>query len=627
MDALDVIKEQKLEVYISKVSNSEWKREGSIIRIDPCPFCGHKGHFTIYPETNTFATFGSICSANVSGGSIIDFQMSFFGQDKARAIQSLKEFFFIRSHSETKPSQYDTRKIKEPIKKEKTRKDLTKLIDFCKKNIEQTNYFRKRGLTTETIRRFNLGYNPNGGTHKLIIPINNYFVICRAEGQEEPRYKNCGDADVLLNEKYINSPEIKQIFIVEGAIDCMSIEQSGFKAIALNSTNNKGILLNKLIESLNAQQDKHYILIPDNDDGGRALVKYLEPEFEKLNIKLTVSSITDTKYKDCNDFLVDDPEGLNDFLTESLEHRDDCVSTYLDSFITKILDKSKKNKKIGTGFNKLDELLGGGIYPGLYAIGGVPSLGKTAFTLQVADFIAKSGTDVIFYSLEMSRDELIARSLSREISVMTKDKTKVKDIGTRQILDGAVEHIMDELEIAKREYSKTAKKLIIVEGNFNTGIDEIRERTKKYIEETGRHPVIVVDYLQIVRGKERLNDKQNADYIVSELKRISRDLHLPVIAISSFNRASYSNTVGFESFKESGSIEYGSDVVIGLELSILKTLESPKGYDKKTRELIDSAKSNIPRQVDLIILKNRNGKTNIRDHFEFYPVNNYFRET
>lgn len=84
---------------------------------------------------------------------------------------------------------------------------------------------------------------------------------------------------------------------------------------------------------------------------------------------------------------------------------------------------------------------------------------------------------------------------------------------------------------------------------------------------TGKTPLVIVDYLQIVAPyNERATDKQNMDKAVLELKRISRDFKLPVIAVSSLNRMSYGQRISMEAFKESGAIEYSSDVLIGLQL-------------------------------------------------------------
>ena len=90
------------------------------------------------------------------------------------------------------------------------------------------------------------------------------------------------------------------------------------------------------------------------------------------------------------------------------------------------------------------------------------------------------------------------------------------------------------------------------------------------------------------------------DKTVLELKRISRDFKIPVLAISSLNRSSYDKSIGMTGFKESGGIEYSADVLFGLQL---------KGVDIKK----------------LKILKNRNGKTGGSLFFNYYPEFNYFK--
>ena len=74
---------------------------------------------------------------------------------------------------------------------------------------------------------------------------------------------------------------------------------------------------------------------------------------------------------------------------------------------------SLKKDTISTGFNNLDKVLDGGLSNSLYVIGAISSLGKTTFVIQIADYVASQGQDVLFFSLEMSIYELIAKSISR----------------------------------------------------------------------------------------------------------------------------------------------------------------------------------------------------------------------
>jgi replicative DNA helicase len=525
------------------------------------------------------------------------------------------------NRSEELPKQQQT-----PPPQEKPKKNHSSLIGEWSKNAGATDYFKNRGLSDEIISKYKLGYNSNGGMYgkafKYMIPVSETFVIFREEGNENGRFRNAGDTE-LLNGHYIASEHIRDIFIVEGAFDALSIEVMGFNAIALNSTSSINMLLETLEVQKHQLKKKQFILIPDNDADGEKSIVRLEEGFDKLGLNLEVKRIPASVGKDANDYLIADRKQFNSFLTGIVNP---YIDGYLDEFLNNIQDETKRPKAIKTGFNGLDKFLNGGLYSGLYAIGGISSLGKTSVILQMGDYIAKNGTDVIFFSLEMSRNELIAKSLSRTIFEMAGIKTSVSDIGTREILNADNNKIWGVLQTATSDYRKTAKNLVIHEGNFETGIDEIKLLIKKHIQKTGKHPVIIIDYLQILKGKDKFNDKQNADYLVSELKRMSRDLSIPVIAISSFNRANYGTCVSYESFKESGGIEYGADVLMGLQLSIVKELDLKESNKASNKVKLDQAKKETPRKIDLVILKNRNGEPNAIQEFEFYARNNYFRE-
>ena len=175
----------------------------------------------------------------------------------------------------------------------------------------------------------------------------------------------------------------------------------------------------------------------------------------------------------------------------------------------------------------------------------------------------------------------------------------------------------DLITNAVQAYSGYAKHIYITEGVGDLGVQQIRETVEKHTRYTGNTPLVIVDYLQILApANERATDKQNTDKAVMELKRISRDFKTPVIGISSFNRDNYKNAVSMQAFKESGAIEYSSDILIGLQL---------KGAGDKDFDPTEAKKKN-PREIELVILKNRNGQTGAKVPFEFYPMFNYFVE-
>ena len=100
------------------------------------------------------------------------------------------------------------------------------------------------------------------------------------------------------------------------------------------------------------------------------------------------------------------------------------------------------------------------------------------------------------------------------------------------------------------------------------------------------------------------------------LKKLSRKYRIPVFTLSSLNRASYKEEVKMESTKESGIIEYSSDFLFGINFDNV----NEKGFD------INEAKMKIPREVNLSILKNRNGESGKKIHMLYYPKCNYFKE-
>lgn len=313
------------------------------------------------------------------------------------------------------------------------------------------------------------------------------------------------------------------------------------------------------------------------------------------------------------------------------------VAYYLNDFLVSLM-KSREGKAISTGFSQLDSLLDGGLYPGLYSLGAISSLGKTTFLLQIADNIARNGQGVLIFSLEMSRFELMAKTISRESFVkdITENHSTRNAQTTRGILralfrgNPEAERIVLE---AVKDYEQWGENLTIIEGIGNVGVDEIKAEVHSYMtSHEGKPPVVVIDYLQILSPADvRASDKQNIDRNVTELKRLSRDYQIPVIGISSFNRENYNSPVSMTSFKESGAIEYSSDVLIGLQYEGADYREGESENERKARirMLIDQVKAStgegktVP--IEAKILKNRNGRTG-KVKLEFMPMFNYFKE-
>lgn len=308
--------------------------------------------------------------------------------------------------------------------------------------------------------------------------------------------------------------------------------------------------------------------------------------------------------------------------------RPDNMQEYLKSAFSSDLEAFQRSNMINTGFKNYDDITGG-LFPSLYVIGAISSLGKTTFIHQMCDNIARAGTPVLFFSLEQSALELVTKSIARinaahcieqgiaraDLSVHCKPAITLRQRGIQT----------EQSKQALEEYNSTiAANMNIIEGNFETNAEYIREYTKHYITKTGRAPVVVVDYLQIMQAPtgNGSGNKDSIDFNVTELKRISRDFNIPVIVISAFNRANYMNQVSFENFKESGGIEYTADVLIGLQLKILSEKEfNPDGQNNVNarREKIKEAKNKIPREIQLCCIKNRNGRSSFDLNFLYFP--------
>lgn len=293
------------------------------------------------------------------------------------------------------------------------------------------------------------------------------------------------------------------------------------------------------------------------------------------------------------------------------------------------IDRSVNEPPIPTGFKQLDEILDGGIREGLHVLGAISSLGKTTLVMQIADQIAQYGEDVLIFSLEMGTNELIAKSVSRLSLYGALEDGKPTDNAksTNDILTGSKhadysDYETNLIEDSIIKYSEYSENIYIHEGEQVTSALTVDGITRKHKEVTGKTPIVIIDYLQILEPiDQHATEKMNTDKSVKILKQLSRDLETTVIAISSFNRMNYNTPVSMVSFKESGGIEYSADLVLGLQFSAF----SDSSVDNKEIDF-DEEKEKEPRKVELKILKNRNGRTGKSVHFDYYAEYNMYEE-
>ncbi|MEK6689277.1 MAG: replicative DNA helicase [Gemmatimonadota bacterium] len=255
----------------------------------------------------------------------------------------------------------------------------------------------------------------------------------------------------------------------------------------------------------------------------------------------------------------------------------------------------KKITGVPSGFVELDELTSGFQKSELIIVAARPSMGKTAFCLNIATHAALENMGVAIFSLEMSKDALVQRMLCAEARVdsqlvrrgMLRDHDFTKLARAAGILQGCPIWIDDTPAQTLLEVRSKARRL-------------------KAESELG---MIVVDYLQLMRSPEYSENRvQEISDISRSLKALARELEVPVVALSQLSRASEQR--GGErkpilsDLRDSGAIEQDADVVI--------FIHRPEMYQKE-----DSEGRSLEGVAEILIAKHRNGPTgNLDLHFE-----------
>lgn len=636
-----------------------------------CPKCGNGGHdsgtgivFNPHPKSksNVYTCFahGNKDSMDVielwkAHKGITDFNEALkglcdyygFELDEPQEKRNSLPYRHNSTSATTTPQEQKIDTAQYPQEKQKV--DYSKFIQACNdclhSDLQAQNFLQSRGISLETADKFQIGYcqnwtHPTGKTPQknvIILPVGEGYISRDINPQcmKQYRYMNVEPVG-LFNSDFCKSDE--PLFVVEGMFDALSIIELGFEATALNSISNKTLFLQELQKQ---EPNRPIILALDNDEAGQKAQRELLQNVPDYVAMADVEYLFDN-HKDANESLIADREAfrkrlefvssnaVSEFEDLQKERQYEYEQSNLFHYIPQFLENIRQSiyrPPLSTGFQNLDRLLDGGLYEGLYIIGAMSSAGKTSLCLQIADQIAERGHDVIFFSLEMSRAELLSKSISRLTAQLS-----VKQCG--DVRYG--KHNRDITQYSRwQRYNETDKKIImdavtlyqerpshnfrIIESGFDDiGTDFIRATVSNHYRITGRKPLVIVDYLQILAPVDiRATDKQNTDQNVKALKRISKEFNIPLMAISSFNRDNYDKPVCMQSFKESGAIEYCTDVLFGLQYKG----QDEKDFDRK------KAETRKPLEIELKILKNRNGEKGVKAYFRYYPKYNLFVES
>ncbi len=221
------------------------------------------------------------------------------------------------------------------------------------------------------------------------------------------------------------------------------------------------------------------------------------------------------------------------------------------------IERASRNKGavtgIPTGFVDLDYRTAGMQPSDLVLIAARPSMGKTAFVLNIAEHVAfKQKKAVAIFSLEMSKEQLVNRLFSLE------SKVDSQHIRTGQLSDQEWEKLIESAGVI-------GKSNLIIDDTPGISISELRSKCRKYKLEHNLS-MIIIDYLQLMSGSGRTDSRQQEISDISRsLKALARELHVPVLALSQLSRAVEQrpdHRPMLSDLRESGAIEQDADVVM-----------------------------------------------------------------
>ena len=250
------------------------------------------------------------------------------------------------------------------------------------------------------------------------------------------------------------------------------------------------------------------------------------------------------------------------------------------------IELAAKNKGsvtgIPTGFIDLDYRTAGMQPSDLILVAARPSMGKTAFELNLAQYMAfKKNMTVALFSLEMSKEQLVNRMFSLESNV---DAQKLR---TGQLNDQEWERLIESA-------GTIGKSKLIIDDTPGISIAELRSKCRKYKLEHDLN-IIMIDYLQLMSGSGRSESRQQEISDISRsLKALARELNVPVIALSQLSRAVEQrpdHRPMLSDLRESGAIEQDADVVMFLYRDDYYNHDSP---DKGISEVIIAKQRNGP---------------------------------
>jgi len=235
-----------------------------------------------------------------------------------------------------------------------------------------------------------------------------------------------------------------------------------------------------------------------------------------------------------------------------------------------------------TGYTELDEKTSGLNEGDLIIVAGRPAMGKTTFSMNIAEHVALNEKPVVIFSMEMPAEQLILRMFA------SNGRVPLSDIRTGKIRD----EDWPRVAMAVKAFSKTK---LFIDDTAGQSPTEIRAKTRRLAREHGQLGVIVIDYLQLMQtGTKSDNRAAEISEISRSLKGLAKELKCPVIALSQLNRSLEQRPNKrpiMSDLRESGAIEQDADIIIFIYRDEVYDEDSP---DKGQAEVIIGKQRNGP---------------------------------
>lgn len=388
---------------------------------------------------------------------------------------------------------------------------------------------------------------------------------------------------------------IEKLYSKAEAVDVLTISAQ-LKKIKKFSESGGGRYLSELVSAVPTSANiENYANIVRENAVRRKLISY--------GAKLTEEARKEDKEIECI---------LDELETEMLSLSQASTSTsFYDSetlleMQMKQADEFAKNpnaiRGVPTGLEPVDQMLGGLQKSDLIILAARPSVGKSAFAFDIARHIAvNEKKKVLIFSLEMPALQVMSRILAQQVEI---NLWKLR-------MGGMVDSEFKRYNIG---VAKLAEAGIYIDDTPGLSIMQLRSKARKMMLEKGVD-MIVIDYLQLMQGSGKSDGRtQEVGEISRSLKILSRELNVPIVALSQLNRAVENRNERIpqlSDLRESGSIEQDADIVIFLSRDVLA--------DEENKERI--------KQVDVSVAKHRNGPTGkvmlkfIGEYQKFYNAN------